>query len=130
MRLLALSALTALIGLAACDTTSSTIPVFGDPYRVERRPAPVLEGDTLRLTVSYTGGCEDHDFELAYSLEGTELWLRHDANEDMCEAAIKESLDIAVDSSRRAPSPLRLYINPAETIALMETDPGEMGTPQ
>ena len=119
MRLFALSLAAVLIGLAACDTTSSTIPTFGDPYSVERRPEPVLEGDSLRVTVSYSGGCSEHSFAVASSLAGTELWLRHDANGDSCEAYLTQDLYLPVDTSRLAEPPLRIYINRAETVELM-----------
>lgn len=119
MRVFVLFAALVLIGLAACDTTTSTIPVFGDPYVVNRRPAPVLVDDTLRASVSYAGGCEQHSFEARYSLDGTEVWLYHDGNGDSCEAYLTQQIEVPLDSSRLAPPPLRLYINPAETIELM-----------
>ena len=55
--------------------------------------APVIEDDTLTLTVSYSGGCEHHDFALVTSglfLESYPVQLAvavaHDANGDRCEA--------------------------------------------
>jgi len=114
MRLFALFTLTALIGLAGCDDTSSTIPVFGDPYNVERRPEPVLEGDSLRVTVSYNG-CGS-TFEVLSSLSGTELWLKNSSG--TCETYRTSELYLPVDTSRLAAPPLRLYINRAETVEL------------
>ena len=131
MRLLVLSFAAAFLGLAACDTTSSTIPSFGDPYTVERRqPAPVLDGDTLRVTVSYAGGCEEHTFEPATSLAGTEIWLRHDANGDSCEAYITRALALPVSLESLAPPPIRFYVSRTETIELVETSPRSSDLPE
>ncbi|MEO0559317.1 MAG: hypothetical protein AAF170_14160 [Bacteroidota bacterium] len=116
MRLFALFALTILIGLAACDTTSSTIPVFGEPYRVARTPAPVLEADSLRLTVTYSG-CNS-EFEVLSSLAGSELWLKHTTSSGTCVQSRTSELYLPVDTSKLAPPPLRIYINRAETMAL------------
>ena len=66
-----------------------------DDYEIETGDgdAPVIEGDTLTLTVSYGGGCETHDVTLVVSgvfLESHPVQLAvvvaHDANGDMCEA--------------------------------------------
>lgn len=55
--------------------------------------APVIENDTLTLTVSYGGGCETHDFTLFTdgSFMGSDsvqivVTLTHNANNDPCEA--------------------------------------------
>lgn len=66
-----------------------------DPYELETDGdrAPVIENDTLILTVSYSGGCEAHDFTLVTDGGFMEsdpvqlvLTLTHDANDDPCEA--------------------------------------------
>ena len=56
-----------------------------------------IEGDTLRVNVSYTGGCETHEFTLVAEerfLESFPVQLRlslaHDANSDPCEVSITE----------------------------------------
>lgn len=55
--------------------------------------APVIENDTLTLTVSYGGGCETHDFTLVTDGSFIEsdpvqlvVTLTHNANDDPCEA--------------------------------------------
>jgi len=113
----------AVFGLAACDSASPTIPDLGDAYTVEMQPTPLLDGDVLRVTVSYSGGCQDHAFELAYSVVGMEpeLWLDHDANGDLCEAYITETLDIPVPAEALEGRPIRLYVSETETISLMES---------
>ncbi|GAB5535635.1 MAG: hypothetical protein Rubg2KO_18840 [Rubricoccaceae bacterium] len=115
--------MSALLGLAACDTTSSTIPDLGDGYAVEMQPTPLLDGDVLRVSVSYSGGCEDHTFELAYWTAGPEpeLWLTHDSNDDPCEAYITEALALRVPREALEGRPVHLYINETETIVLNES---------
>ena len=55
--------------------------------------APVIENDTLTITVSYSGGCARHDFTLVTDGRFMEsdpvqlvVTLTHDANDDTCEA--------------------------------------------
>ena len=62
--------------------------------------APVIEGDTLRLTVSYTGGCRRHDFTLVADDAFQEsnpvqldVFLAHDGNDDRCEAYPTETYE-------------------------------------
>ena len=66
-----------------------------DPYELEidGDHAPVIENDTLTLTVSYSGGCKIHDFTLVTdgSFMGSDpvrlvVALTHDDNDDACEA--------------------------------------------
>ncbi len=57
--------------------------------------AAEIDGDTLRMQVGYSGGCRAHAFELAISgdfMESepaqTTAVLRHDSDDDPCEAFI------------------------------------------
>ena len=77
------------------DTGMATDQWGDDDYEVATGDgeAPVIEDDTLTLTVSYGGGCETHDFTLVASGVFMESYpvqlgvsLTHDANGDMCEA--------------------------------------------
>ena len=113
----------AFIWMAGCDPTSPTIPDLGDAYVVEMSPDPLLDGDVLRVAVSYSGGCEDHTFELGFSTANPEpeLWLKHDANGDLCEAYITDTLAIPVPLEALQGRPIRLYIGESETISLMES---------
>ena len=83
-----------LLGLAACDSVASDAIDLGDPYRVQPSHEPVVFGDTLYVTVSYSGGCEPHTFDLGIdaSESTVDLWLTHDANGDVCEALITEEI--------------------------------------
>ena len=66
-----------------------------DPYELEidGDHAPIIENDTLILTVSYSGGCAQHDFTLVtdgsfMKSDPVQLVvaLTHDANDDRCHA--------------------------------------------
>ncbi len=56
-----------------------------------------IEGRYLKLTVSYSGGCKEHDFAL-FGWSGfaksdppqADVFLSHNANSDLCEAYITE----------------------------------------
>jgi hypothetical protein len=58
-----------------------------------------IDGDLLRLRVSYRGGCKEHDFTL-YSTgpatetypPSTETYLSHDARADTCRESLQEEL--------------------------------------
>ena len=67
-----------------------------DAYTIN---AATLQGDTLTINVSYSGGCETHAFTLVAEqrfLESYPVQLRvslaHNANDDRCEALITEDL--------------------------------------
>lgn len=59
----------------------------------------VIQKDVLKLTVSYTGGCEEHEFRL-YATKGlaksnppqVSVYLYHNGNNDTCEALPTEYL--------------------------------------
>lgn len=68
-----------------------------DPYELV---AASIEGDTLKATVSYGGGCRDHVFELQFDdafimMDPLRLTvtLLHEADEDPCEAWLTEDLE-------------------------------------
>jgi hypothetical protein len=67
-----------------------------DPYATT---AARVEGDDLVVDVGYSGGCRTHEFTLVSQpspimspLPAVELTLIHDANEDLCEAYLREEL--------------------------------------
>jgi hypothetical protein len=80
-----------------------------------------LEGMTLRLEVSYSGGCKDHVFA-AVSPTGIlpsmppqiAVLLRHDAGGDQCEAALRQDLsfDITPLVEYLGPEPFHIRIYP------------------
>ena len=66
---------------------------FGDAYTVSESAPISVSSDSLRVTVSYGGGCAAHTFELrSRGADSREVWLVHDANGDTCEALLTERL--------------------------------------
>lgn len=68
----------------------------GDPFNVD---SAKIVGDQLHIDVSYSGGCARHDFELYWdgSYDKSQppranLMLIHDANDDPCDAIIRETI--------------------------------------
>jgi len=59
-----------------------------------------IEGRTLLVDVSYSGGCAEHDFQLFMSPATfaesnpvqASLWLQHEDNDDACDAIVSETL--------------------------------------
>lgn len=81
-------------------------PNFGDAYEVVLEATaftapPRLGPERLELYVRYSGGCAPHDFHLHARRDGAtaELWLRHDAHGDSCEASLTEQLAVPADGS-------------------------------
>ena len=98
MRLLPVVAL--VLTLAMCDGLvegDEALVAFGDDYEVlQAQPGPAIEGDRLRVTVQYGGGCAAHTFTPRSRTGGgvTEVWLVHDADGDACDALLTETLDL------------------------------------
>lgn len=76
-----------------------------DPYELS---AATIMGDTLTVTVSYSGGCETHQFTLVASnvfLESDPVQLAaslaHDANGDSCAAWVTEDWDFDLTPIKR-----------------------------
>jgi len=75
---------------------SENIQKRGDRTSISRME---VLGDFLSINVSYSGGCEEHEFQLitdgrysaTYPPE-IEVVLRHDANNDRCRSYIDETL--------------------------------------
>ena len=59
-----------------------------------------LDGNSLLVDVTYSGGCAEHDFQLFISpatfLESNpvqaNLWLQHENNDDACDGIVSETL--------------------------------------
>ena len=76
---------------------------FSNYDSLERDPVLIREafvdGDCLQLTLSYSGGCEDHTIDLARMHPWTTssstistFEIRHNANGDLCEASFTKEL--------------------------------------
>jgi len=97
---------------------------FGDPYSILLNSAPgepdrppAIVNDTLRIFVSYAGGCENHSFELDHLTvpDTTKLWLRHDAQGDRCEALIIDTVTEPVPA-HLLEMPTVVLLNPEDRI--------------
>jgi hypothetical protein len=62
-----------------------------------------IEAKTLRVSVSYGGGCEDHEFAACWdgsitksSPASVSLTLAHDSNNDLCDAFVTRDLFIDI----------------------------------
>ncbi|MCU0474337.1 MAG: hypothetical protein MUC93_13415 [Bacteroidales bacterium] len=71
-----------------------------DPFDLK---SIILKGDSVEITVAYPGGCRFHSFEIIWNetFSDTEppqtgLIILHDANGDMCEAYITDTLSFCV----------------------------------
>lgn len=108
--------------------------VFGDSYNVEGGSIKT-EPPYLLVTVTYSGGCEEHEFKLkAHYLKldtetketeklKVEFYIIHNANNDSCEAEITEDLkfnlaEIIKDSGLKCIKKSRLLIPFADSIPL------------
>lgn len=125
LQIIAVAAIAA-TGLAATECRVKTGPsqvededvpvVVGDPFDVASwvedpytiRDARV-SGDQLVIDLSFSGGCEDHDFRLVRAdafMESNPVQLRlllaHDGHDDACEALLQPTLTIDITSIRDA----------------------------
>jgi NigD-like C-terminal beta sandwich domain len=78
-------------------------PSLHGPFNLPLDPLNVsavsLSGHCLTVTYSYSGGCENHRFNLVWDgviLESfppqVNLYMQHDSNGDLCKAAIQTTL--------------------------------------
>lgn len=92
--------------LAVLLVDEQDLPIASDPFDVVDA---AIDGDTLRLRVSYGGGCEPHTFAVSASRQWTgdspvttNVVIAHDAHGDMCQAAITNELLIDLSELKRA----------------------------
>lgn len=111
-------------GLSGCGIVSASNSddqiEFGDTYEIRTsdpdsgEPSiPAIEGNRLVMVVSYSGGCEEHEFDLRSSVvsDAAALWLYHNANGDPCEAYLTEKLRMKVPENVLG-APARLLFKP------------------
>ncbi len=102
--------------LAGTDDDDIPIPTADGVIRVDPQLDPVsirkdrfdfvdarLEGLVLNITVSVSGGCEKHDFELVTAgalllsiPPGANLYLVHEDNDDPCDAIVQETISFDI----------------------------------
>lgn len=79
---------------------SAVSPPQSDPFQLN---SITVEGETVKIAVSYSGGCRKHTFDVIWSERltettpaSTDLLLLHEDNGDMCEAYITDTLRFSV----------------------------------
>lgn len=94
-------------GLTAVDSDGTRVPllivtqvVLPNPTTFASVEAASIHGDTLRVHVSYAGGCGKHEFGLSAErglLDSTPpqvvMVLRHDGHGDPCRARLEADLE-------------------------------------
>ncbi len=103
-----------------------------------------IDGDSLKITLSYSGGCARHSFKIIWNElitssnpPSVDLLLLHDAHGDMCEAMITETLAFALSelngialpngvsvgvSSGYTPSDSLVWVSPPNEVVFTEGD--------
>lgn len=122
-KLMILSSIAALAGCTEPDPGTKTPTNFsdcliddgdaialstGDGYAIEGDA--VIQGDTLKVLVGYSGGCEAHEFSICWPDQSfmesnpvqVGLALFHNANNDICEAYISEEIELDLTPLRVA----------------------------
>lgn len=69
-----------------------------------------IDGDTLSVRVRFVGGCAQHDFVLCWPTQqfvetaplSARLEVRHNSNEDGCEALVSEDLEFRLDALKQS----------------------------
>ena len=94
--------------LSSCQAADGDAYAYGG-LKTSSEVAAV-DGDTLEITVGYSGGCENHELvlcwpEQAFTEEvpvGAALELWHNANGDGCEAYLVETLEFDLTPLKEA----------------------------
>jgi hypothetical protein len=95
------------------DPFSDCRAADGDPYDIGpsggAEDPVVVVGHELRVTVGYSGGCEEHAFQICWDgsfMESDPVQARidllHDANGDGCEAYVTDELSFDLNPMRLA----------------------------
>ena len=83
------------------------------PTRLDPAPGDgvLVESTVLTVTVQRSGGCETHEFDLrseTNAVSNATLWMTHDDQGDLCEAAVTKELKFTLPASVRSASSIRL----------------------
>ncbi|MFN3167508.1 MAG: hypothetical protein ACE37H_10640 [Phycisphaeraceae bacterium] len=84
-------------GITEAEPGKDVDDIKSDPFKMSQA---TIEGDVLKIKVSYSGGAQKHAFELYWNgliaksfPPQTTLVLKHDANGDNAEALITDTLE-------------------------------------
>jgi hypothetical protein len=96
----------ALLLLGCSDPVAPDPDAFGALYRIQEVPdPPVLNGQTLEVTLEY-GGCRgNHEFELRSRLTSptsVDVWLRKTTPDEPCDMLVIERRNFQVTASAGA----------------------------
>lgn len=87
----------------------------GDPFELKD---VMITDDSVKIIVSYSGGCRKHKFEIIWNETlsntappQTRFIIIHDANGDMCEAYITETLGFSINDLTTTISFDTLYVD-------------------
>lgn len=94
---------------------SNDMKNIGDPYQVQKA---VIEDGQLWLTLTYGGGCREHQFEMLFNNAYSEgemgkqirLTLHHNGNDDRCRSIVTQNLRFDL-KSLQTPDTKKLLIN-------------------
>jgi hypothetical protein len=96
----------ALVLLGCSDPVAPDPAAFGALYRIQPAPdPPVLNGQTLEMTLEYGGCRNNHEFELrsrVTSPNSTDVWLRKTTPYEPCDMLVIERRTFPVTTSAGA----------------------------
>jgi hypothetical protein len=99
-------AVAALLLLGCSDPVAPDPDAFGARYLIQSDPdPPVLIGQTLEVTLEYSGCRTDHEFELrsrATSANSADVWLRKTTPDEPCDMLVIERRTFLVTTSADA----------------------------
>jgi hypothetical protein len=117
------------------DAFSNRSSEISDPFELKDI---VVEGDSVKITVSYSGGCRKHTFELIWNETlslttppQTGMIILHNADGDMCEAYITDTLAFCISDLTDIISFDTLYVgilngwSPSDSISSGGWDPAD-----
>ena len=88
---------------------------FGDLFTINSYST---DGDILSINVQYSGGCEDHDFDLYFNgalkkslPPQATLCLTHNSNGDICKALIQDTLEFNISELKQNNDSVIININ-------------------
>jgi|WetSurSiteA1Bulk_404760.scaffolds.fasta_scaffold13830_2 hypothetical protein len=117
------------------DAVSNRSSLNSDPFELKDI---VITGDSVKITVAYSGGCRKHSFEIIWNETisstvppQTGIIIIHNANMDMCEAYITETLAFCISDLTSVVSLDTLCVSilngctPADSISSGGWDPSD-----
>jgi len=117
------------------DALLNRSSVTSDPFELKDI---VITDDSVKITVAYSGGCKKHSFEIIWNETisstvppQTGIIIIHNANQDMCEAYITETLAFCISDLTSAVSLDTLCVSilngctPADSISSGGWDPSD-----